>query len=381
MTLTWVSVDARTGLIGPDLADFAPQGPIAVTIGQYETLSATLPLPADVIAWADNQVGDAPLGQLDDWRSATRPGASVAVALDENDAPIWGGLILQRTTDHTARASLSLATMEAYLDRRYVGDKTYAATGENDIVADLIGSFIDDGTLPGIPIRVQASGANTPRDQEYLDVDDKTVYSVLQAALGQGHPEWTIGWERQHAPERITPVLFVAARIGTAAPAGLGPASTFSLPGSIITAELVEDYSSGLGANRVTATTGQGADRLAATVDAADFAGRPLYEYRWSPTDSITDVPTLTAHGQRALAILAPGTSALAITADIDEAPVLGTDWHLGDDIGYDLIAPAWIDGALASTGGINRIARCISWQRDDTTVRPILAVPDLGAA
>ena len=101
MTLTWVSVDARTGLIGPDLADFDVQQPLAVTIGQYETNTATLPLPPDVIEWAATRVGAAPLGQLADWRSATRPGASVAIALDEADQPVWGGLILRRTTDHT----------------------------------------------------------------------------------------------------------------------------------------------------------------------------------------------------------------------------------------------------------------------------------------
>lgn len=374
MALSWVSIDARTGLIGPDLFDLVTQRALAVTIGQYETNTATLPLPADAISWVTDRTGDPPLGQIADWRSATRPGASIAIALDEQNTPIWGGLILQRATDETAQATLSLVTIEAYVDRRYCGDKTYAATGENDIVADLITSFIADGTLPGLPITVVTAGANTPRDQSYLGSDDKTIYSVLQGAIGQGHPEWTIGWQRLHSPERIVPVLYVADRLGRAVPAGLGPAATFSLPGSVITAQLLEDYTSGNGANRVTATTGQGADRLASTVNAADLAGRPTYEYRWSPSGTITATATLQAHAQRAVAILAPGASSLTLTANIDEAPVLGDDWSLGDDIGYDLLAPAWIDGLAG-------VARCIGWERDDYTVTPILAVPDLSAA
>jgi len=377
VSLTWVSVNARTGLIGIDLTDLVTQQPLATTIGQYETNTAALPLPKDVIAWAKSQAGTMPAGQLADWREATRPGASVAVALDEAGNPIWGGLILARTTDHTAGAVLSLATLEAYFDRRYCGDYTSTVTGENDIVAALIGQFIAEGTLPGLPIRVQTSGANTPRAQSYLDADDKTIYSVLQGAIGQGHPEWMIGWERQHAPERITPVLYVADRLGTAAM--IGPNATFSLPGSVITASLLEDYTSGKGANRVTASSGQGTGRLAQSANAASSDGRPTFEYRWSPSDTISSTATLLAHAQRALAILAPGAKGLTLTANVSgapgqRAPVLGDDWHLGDDVGYDLLAPAWIDG-------LQGVARCIGWERDDFTVTPILAVPDLAAA
>lgn len=380
MALRWVSVDARTGLIGDPLddLDLGSGGALKATLGQYETMTATVPLPATLIDYAEQvNAGLAPvpatqetLAQLADWRLATRPGGACAIALDEQDQPIGGGLIVQRTTDHTAAAQLSIVTMEAYLDRRYSGDRAYIQDGQNDIVENLIVSFIADGTLPGIPIRVQKQGVNTLRDLTYADSDDKTIYSVMAEITGlDGGPEWTVSWERQHAPERITPVLTVADRIGVGVQPGLiRPQALFALPGCVVAPQLLEDYSSGAGATLVTATSGSGPGRFVATQQAADD-GRPTFEYRWAPSDKISDPVTLAAHAQRAISVLAPGKQALTLTALLDDAPVLGVDWDLGWDIAYNLFAPAWADG-------LEGVARCIGWERTDTTVTPILAVP-----
>jgi len=368
------AVDARTGVVLADLTDLEPDGPLPLTLGRYESASAKLPLPAEVVKWLGKPEGRKPLQDLQDWRKATRPGAVVVVAL-EDDQPVWGGLVLQRTTDHTAVAQLALVTLEAYLDRRYVGDKTYTNTGQAAIVADLVDSFIKDGTLPGLPIRVAYPSPGTSRDRTYTADSDKTIYAVLSDLSGvQGGPQWTIGWERQHSPERITPVLHVADRVGSDVTAGLQPAAVFDLPGCVTEAQLVESYSTGDGANRVTATTGQGEDRLASTSDASDFEGRPMFEYRWSPSTSITDTSTLTAHAKRVLGILAPGSKVLTLTAAITAAPVYGDEWILGDTIGYDLLAPAWLDGLTGQ-------AQTIGVQVGPDTITPILAVPDIGAA
>lgn len=380
MALSWVSVDARTGLIGQDLPDLNSGGPVQLTLGAYEQLNATIPLPADVISYStgDPKVPVLPAGQLADWRAATRPGQAVLIALDEDSNPIWGGLVITRTTDQTSQATLNLVTMEGYCDRRYCGTANFTNVGQNTIVASIIDSFILDGTLPGIPIRVQfLDDVGTVRTRALADSDDKTVYSVLQDMMSvDGGTEWTIGWERQHAPERITPVLFVGARVGTPRTPGQGTAATFSLPGPVQTATLVEDYSTGKGANRITATTGQGAGRLQATQQLGNFDGRLTFDYRWSPSSSITTTATLIAHAQRALNIIGGGTKAVTLTCNIVDAPPLGDEWALGDDVGYDLMSAAWADGMLR-----NGVGRVIGWQRDDNTVSPILQLADVSDA
>lgn len=385
MALSWQSVDAVTGLINTDLPTLQAGGPCKVTIGAYETLTVTVPLPQAVVDFAQTGRGLVPptatLAQLWDWRSATIPGQSTLIAIDEYDQPIWGGLILQRSTDHSHVAQLSLATAEAYLLRRYCGDRNYVTQPQNDIVTDLIGAFIANGVLPGLPIRVAASGAATVRSLKSADVDDKTISAVLTELMSMtGGPEFTIGWERQHAPERITPVLYVSDRLGTPVAAGMGAAASFSLPGNVTTATFVEDYTSGKGANRIQATSGQGTGRkTSGNIDAA-FGGRPLFEQRFSPSDQNSDQAGLISHAQRALAIVGDGSKAVALSAAINDpdkpVPVLGRDWFLGDDVGYDLFGPAWIDGILA-----DGVGRCIAWERDNVTATPILAVPDIAAA
>lgn len=362
------------------MTDLVVGGAVGVTIGQYGQATATVPLPPEVIKWSNSPVGPMPKSQLDDWRNSTAPGSSILIALDEDSNPIWGGLIISRTTSEKPTADLAMVTLEGYFDRRYCGTANFTDIGQNTQVASLIDSFIADGVLPGLPIRVQAlDGAGTVRTNSLLDSDDKTIYSVLQDMMSvSGGVEWTIGFERQASPNRITPVLFLGARVGSPAPAGLGPAVTFSLPGNVATASLVEDYSSGKGADRVTATSGQGPGRLQSPPQlSGDFENRLTFDYRWSPSTSITVVSTLVAHAQRALGILQNGSKAVALTVRrTEKTPKLNSEWFIGDDIGYDLYAPAWIDGTLA-----NQVGRAIGWQRDDNVYTLVLAVQDVSVA
>ena len=70
-------------------------------------------------------------------------------------------------------------------------------------------------------------------------------------------------------------------------------------------------------------------------VQLATDDGRPTYETRFSPSTSIVETATLTDHASKALAALATGANALTLSAAVAAAPKLGTDWVLGDDIGY----------------------------------------------
>lgn len=354
MALSWLSVSLTTGRVIADLPDLVV-GSVKQTIMRYESQTASVPLSTAPEAWVE----------------ATRPGSAALVCLDDDGStPLWGGMVTKRSTGHGSDVSLSLATVEAYLDRRYVGDETFDGVPQNRIVEQLVNEYARTGGKPGLPIRVQiVGGGGQVRDRTYEDKEDKTLYSVLGDLSGViGGPEWTIGWE--HVGDFFTPVLYVGDRIGAPVPAGLGPNATFSLPGPVSSAELTESYGSDDGANDVMAVSSGVADARPQSPrqTPAHYEGRPTFEYRWTPSTSITNVGTLTDHARRALAAVKDGSHALTITTNRQEAPRLGRDWGLGDDVGYDLTAPAWPDG-------LHGVARAIGWEIDDTTLTPILGV------
>lgn len=359
MSLSYIAVDLNTGSIIADLKDITFQGAMAQTLMRYESQTATLPLDK------------APKN----WRTATRPGSAAILCLaDDAMTPLWGGLVTTRTTDETGGVTIGMATAESYLDRVYVGNEVFTATDQNTIVKALVDKYI--GRSGGIPIRVQVVGAaGMVRDRTYADADDKTVYSLLGELSGViGGPEWTIGWERTGV--LYTPVLYVGSRIGADVPSGLGPDAVFNMPGPVNKASMVESYATGQGANSVIATssgTGGARPQSAPQTPATGNNGRPIYEYRWSPSTQITVTDTLTAHAQRALAAMQDGSTALTIQAARQEAPKLVDDWSLGDTIGFDLTSQAWPDGIQGN-------ARAIGWQMDDNTIIPILDTSTLGA-
>lgn len=353
--LQWLATEMRTGKVLVDLPDLADQDggdlTIAVQMGDYQTLTACLPLPT------------APEG----WQRATLQGASTLVLL-QDDLPIWGAYITQSTPDETDQLPLSMVTMEGYFDRVYVGDETITGMGQNDLVVYLVNKYAKDGALAGIPIRAQivSGGSGTLRDRTYLNTDNKTLYSILQDLAGvDGGPEWTIGWEHLTNPERYTPVVYVGDRLGSAATAGLSPNATFEMPGPVTTFKLPSDYSSGNGANSVMAySSGQGTAQPVSAVQTFADPTRPRFEYRWTPSTSITNVATLTAYAAGKLALIKNGTKSFSFSAVTDNAPVLGVDWVLGDDIGYAIggLDQNGVDTVPSVPGGITGVARAIGW-------------------
>jgi hypothetical protein len=353
MPLSWVSASANTGAIIADLPTLRVDGALKRTIGRHESQTAVLPLD----------------GAPSNWRTATRKKSVFLVALSEplenepRGEPVWGGMVTERTTSHKDGVSLSMVTAEDYFNDRYVGDETYTGVPQNDIVEDLIVKYI---ATDGIPIRVvKLPGANPARDHTCEDKADKTVYSILDELSGViGGPEWTIDWEWVDS-QKLGLVLYVGGRLGSAAPAGLGPASWFHLPGNTTNAELVEGYRHGEGANDVMAVSSGSADaRPQSTHHTAMTDGRPKIELRWSPSTSITEIGTLEGHAARALTGLQDGTVALSITASRAES----TPFQLGDDVGFDLTSWAWPDG-------ITGTARAIGIEWTDTTITPVLDV------
>jgi len=212
---------------------------------RYESQTVSLPMDA------------APLN----WRQATRKGAVFLVALDEADEngnrrPLWGGMVIKRSRKVGDGVKMSLVTAEGWLDRIYVGDETFTGVAQNTIIKTLVEKYAKTGTLLGLPIRVEITGGNGAlRTRSYLDADDKTLYSILTDLSGiLGGPEWTIRWEWVDGAT-LGLVLTCGDRVGVAAPAGLGPAAQFYLPGPVTDAELVEGWSDREGANDVMAVS------------------------------------------------------------------------------------------------------------------------------
>ena len=168
-------------------------------------------------------------------------------------------------------------------------------------------------------------------------------------------------------------MFYVGDRVGAAAPADLNPAAQFYLPGSVTGAKLKESYTSQLGANRVIAVS-SGVDEArpqsAPQTDSTDL--RPTFEHRWTPSTSIKETATLEAHAKRALARMKNGGIGLEMTANRDEAPKLGRDWFIGDDIGFDLTSPAW-------PNGIDGIGRAVGWRMNANTIQPLIDVTSIG--
>jgi len=374
-TLAWVAVELDSGRVLADLPLLdGDSGPVTIvqTMGRYEQAIVTLPVNLQ--------------NAVPDWEYATMPAASALVLL-QDDVPIWGAYIARRKRGAGDVIWLTLMTMEGYFDRRYLGDVSFTQVGQNSIVQSLVNSYAAAGSNGGIPIRVQVvnGGVGTLRDRTYFDKDDKTLYSALQDLAGViNGPEWTIGWEHQSNPERFTPVLYVGDRLGTASTAGLSPAAMFDMPGAINNFSYEEDYGVGRGATDVMAySSGQGDVRPQSPRQVAADLTRPTFEYRWTPSTSITDVSTLTGYAQGKLLQLSGGTTTVALSAILKHAPKLGIDWFMGDDIGFQI---GGLDGTGRDTvpafpGGLTGVARAIGYQLtlDNTpTITPVLAGSDL---
>lgn len=362
--LSWVSVNANNGSIITDLPTLKVDGALKQTLMRYESQTASLP------PWAEG-ADDAPPSN---WLSATRPGAVFLVALgepEENEprgVPLWGGMVVRRNRVAGKGVLMSLVTGEAYFDRVYVGDANLIGVPENVIVKFLAETFAKTGTKRGLPLRVEIIGGDGElRDRIYKDTEDKTLYSVLTDLAGViDGPEWTLRWEWVDA-QKLGLVLTVSNRIGTPPPAGLNPAAQFYLPGDVSHAELVEGYGADEGANDVMAVSSGVEDaRPQSEHQVNDTDLRPRFEYRWTPSTSIKEVDTLTSHAQRALSAMKDGSLALALTANREEAPKLGRDWWIGDDIGFDIKAPEF-------PGGLTGTARAVGWELTETTITPLI--------
>ena len=355
MSLSWIAVDAMTGYQICDLPNLDVPV-IGESLCDYWSGAAELPLPT------------APR----EWRQATNQWATYLVLL-EDDLPIWGCWVTTRKPNDGNVVPLTIATWEAYLDKRYCGSTSYNQAIYTSIAEGVIRSFVQPSG-PAFLLDVQPG--TTRGDLNAQDADDRTVLSVMKEMSGrESGPEWTVDWTLTD-DNRYLPIFRIAPRIGVGA-GYLPPAAVFDMPGCLTEFELAEDWTDKRGANDVMAVAiPDGNERLTSGRIAITDPIRPKLELRWTPSTSITQQSTLISHALNRLAATVDGSNTWKLTASAIAAPKRGKDWDLGDDIGYHITAPSVSeflpDGSFNPVYGV---ARCIDWEydMDDETVTPTL--------
>lgn len=359
--LAWYGCDLKSGGIAEELRSLTPSAALSRRLGDSSGTTFNLALA----------------GAPARWEAATDPGRTMLVAVDKlTGDPIWAGLTVgPREGGSDGVVAIAAVTPEAYLDRRYTG--SYGATGRDDalIIADLMAPVLSGGP----PFVLDTVTTGTPRDYSLLDTDDRTILSAAQELMGlDGGPEWTVdvAWADAakttfHLPIRIR------SKVGVQNSATEG---VFDLPGCVSTYSLSESYEAGKGATQVTAYGDtSGSDRLKSdpyTATALIAAGWPVWEYRWTPASGGTDPVALNSAAASALALMATGARAWTLEAVASQAPRLGRDWALGDNIRLQ-VAASTPDRAvsLRHPAGTEVVARAWAWEFDPGAdkVRPIL--------
>lgn len=366
--ITWLSCDAVTGRIIEELPDLESTGSFGQTLGTMTSATFSLPIPLS----PDRR-----------WEAATEKGRAMLVAADNvTGNPFWAGTINRRRGGTAATLDLGAESVEAYLNRRYVGDHTWTNADDTSVIA---AGLLADANVEGINLVIDAPPSGNLRTRTYYDKDNKKVYSVL-SELSQviDGPEWTVDLAWQNADQNVlTKTVRVRPRIGIASPTPdavfeTTAASVFDTEGdSSARYALDEDYTDGRGANHIVAySSGQG-DSAPFSAPARDeellAAGWPRYEYRFQPSSSITDVATLNSHAQAKLAVMRLGGQAWVIDARWSQYPRLGEHWHIGDDIAWDLVGHRHPDGVVGT-------GRAIGWQADPAADRINLILWEPGA-
>lgn len=262
------------------------------------------------------------------WGEATVP-YGTAILLVRGSTVLWGGIVAKRErTLQSEGLSLTLVTVEHYLDSVYVKDHVYSNRDQCGIVSDLVSSTLKDHRFI---LSVKASSSSIRRDRVYEADSDKTLLSALQELSNvQNGPEWCTSWQAGNGV--YLPVLTVADRIGSAT-----PVTTFDE--SVMTSfRVLEDYTGGYGANMVWAVGGTtGEDQLRSDVMVTEQSYRPVVEHVIRPSSSITRKETLNGHASAALQQLQDGTNTIDMTLNLMAAPIVYKEWEPGDVVAWSI--------------------------------------------
>lgn len=365
MTISWVSCDLKTGKRWGE-----------VTVDALGSAGRTIGVPTSVTlnvrCW--DAAEQAP---VDGWDFMTEGGESVLVAVDENDNPLWAGMANRRAGSIAGdTVPVSLVTLEAWFNRRFVKDHTFTGVDQATIFSALAADAIDAGSPQFV---VDAPATGVLRDRAYLDADDKTVLAAFTELMGvEDGLEFTVTPEWADAAHTLLRFRLTArTRIGVAS---ARPAVTFLYGegGNVIAGEYIEDYTEEHGANDVMAvSSGEGETRPQSAHHLAVLANRCRFERRITPSTSITETATLDSHAAAELAQTWDGLKQLTLQARLDDSTSL-TIWNAGDDVSVAITSPRFPekvqpDGTILP--GYYAVVRTFGWVADfdNETVAPIL--------
>lgn len=351
--LAWFGCDLKTGAIAEELRSLRPTQALTRRLGTPTQAELELTLAGAPTAW----------------ESATDPGRTMLLAVDTSTGlPIWAGSSLPRAGGSAPTARIGAVTLEGYFDRRYPGDYSASATDQVSIMAGLATPALTSGP----PLVLDTTASGTSIDYSVADADDRSILDCLQEISGMsGGPEWTVDpvWA-DAAQTRIQLVLRIKPAIGVQSTT---PDAVFDLPGCVAEYSLAESYEKGRGATSVTArgdrSDGARATSAAHTASALLAAGWPLWEYRWTPAQGLTDTSLLERHATEALDLMSTGSRAWTVRAVASRAPRVGSAWGLGDSVRLSVATSA------RHSGGVEVVARAYGWDLDPAAdrVSPIL--------
>lgn len=296
------------------------------------------------------------------WDEATIP-YGVAVLLVRGSTVLWGGIIVKRERTLQGNGlTLTVASVEHYFNSVYVKDLTYSGWEQTWIASNLVTNTLKDHRFM---IEVDTAASRIHRDRTYEESSDKTLLSALQElSCVKNGPEWCTSWRA--SGERYVPVLTISDRIGSSS-----PVTTFEE--SVMTSfKVVEDYTSGYGANSVVAVgSSTSEDQLRSDVMVAEQSYRPVVEYVVRPSSSIEQKETLNAHALSGLHRLQNGTNTVNMTLSLMTAPVVYNEWEPGDMVEWTIA-----DDSGRFAGFDHGVARVVGYDIDFSgawTITPIL--------
>lgn len=345
-TVDWVGCDASTGRIIADLPDMT--GSFGRRIGSYNSTSLSLPR------------GSGPVEPL--WQ-ATQPARTILVPI-LNGLPAGGWTPLVREPSEGAM-SIAAVSLEGYLDRRDVRSHVWVDADPITVIAAGLVKDAEaiDNVGQGLGLLLDTTASGLAWDRTYVPKDRQRVYSAMQELQSDDGLEWTIDvvW-RDETQTSVVPVIRIKPRIGRSSGVlfeSKSNAQFETASDASVRYSYREDYSSGKGANWVTAYgTGEGEDQPESDPAIATnllAAGWPIYEDQFSPGMNITKKKDLNSHAKTRIKYFGQGTTTIALESKWDAYPKLVKDWALGDDVSYQLKSD-W------HPNGLNGSGRVIGW-------------------